>query len=97
MAGALSQGLGPVTKFFPLIILPALLAQIHYFTTANMWPFALLLLAFFTGNLAHHFVPLFVQKHRFMRPIINGAISTIPAIASIVMTLAFLPVAASGY
>jgi hypothetical protein len=89
--------LGPVTKFVPLIILPALLAQIHYFTTANMWPFALLLLAFFTGNLAHRFVPLFVQKPRFMRPIIIGAISTIPAIASVVMSWAFLPVTAGSY
>jgi hypothetical protein len=89
--------LGPVTKFIPLIILPALLAQIHYFTKANMWPFALLLLAFFTRNLAHHFVPLFIQKNRFMRPIIIGAISTVPAIASVVMSWAFLPVAASGY
>ena len=89
--------LGPVTKYVPLIILPALLAQIHYFTKANMWPFILLLLAFFTGNLANRFVPLSVQKSRFMRPIIIGAISTIPAIASVVMSWAFLPVAASGY
>ena len=89
--------LGPVTRFVPLIILPALLAQIHYFTKANMWPLALLLLAFFTGNLAHRFVPLSIQKSRFMRPIIIGSISTIPAIASAVMSWAFLPVAASGY
>ena len=89
--------LGPVTRFVPLIILPALLAQIHYFTKANMWPLALLLLAFFTGNLAHRFVPLSIQKYRFMRPIIIGSISTIPAIASAVMSWAFLPVAASGY
>ena len=87
--------LGPVTRFVPLIILPALLAQIHYFTKANMWPLALLLLAFFTGNLAHRFVPLSIQKSRFMRPIIIGSISTIPAIASAVMSWAFLPVAAS--
>ena len=89
--------LGPVTRFVPLIILPALLAQIHYFTKANMWPLALLLLAFFTGNLAHRFVPLSIQKSRFMRPIIIGSISTIPAIASAVMSWAFLPVAASVY
>ena len=89
--------LGPVTRFVPLIILPALLAQIHYFTKTNMWPLALLLLAFFTGNLAHRFVPLSIQKSRFMRPIIIGSISTIPAIASAVMSWAFLPVAASGY
>jgi hypothetical protein len=89
--------LGPVTRFVPLIILPALLAQIHYFTKANMWPLALLLLAFFTGNLAHRFVPLSIQKSRFMRPIIIGSISTIPAIASAVMSWAFLPVAASDY
>jgi hypothetical protein len=88
---------GPVTRFVPLIILPALLAQIHYFTKANMWPLALLLLAFFTGNLAHRFVPPYIQKSRFMRPIVIGAINTIPAIASVVMSWAFLPVAASGY
>ena len=88
---------GPVTRFVPLIILPALLAQIHYFTKSNMWPLALLLLAFFTGDLAHRFVPISVQKSRFMRPIIIGAINTILAIASVAMSWAFLPVAASGY
>ena len=88
---------GPVTRFIPLIILPALLAQIHYFTKANMWPLALLLLAFFTGNLAHRFVPPYIQKSKFMRPIVIGAINTIPAIASVVMSWAFVPVAASGY
>ena len=93
----LKAQLGPVTKYVPLIILPALLAQIHYFTKANMWPFILLLLAFFTGNLAHRFVPLSIQKSRFMRPIIIGSISTIPAIASVLISWAFLPVAASGY
>ena len=88
---------GPVTRFVPLIILPAFLAQIHYFTKSNMWPLALLLLAFFTGDLAHRFVTISAQKSRFMRPIIIGAINTILAIASVAMSWAFLPVAASGY
>ncbi len=90
-------GIDTVSRLVPVILLAALLGQIYFFTSLNILPVALLPLSFLAKPIANKTALASLDKSKLFRPFIIGAISVVPAIASVAITWVIIPATSGGY